>query len=276
MTTTVANTEMGVADLLTAELAREIAEAGISVFAVTSPATVAAALAARAVGAPALAIATAFTGLDAEPIPAVSLGEDGLFTRGLPVRDWPYDTFCLLARGRVGVATSPAQLDARGATNLSGIGPPGRPKVALPGAQGLPDNNHSPSRVWYLYAAHSPRQLVERVDVVCGAPPPPGAVRRLLTPAGCFELTGDGWSARWLTPQGPELVAGAPGLGIRLTGREPVRSEPEDPRFLEAVQAADPDEVRAIEFARGEDAAARWARAARREADRFNDLGPDA
>ena len=52
-------------DLLTAALAREIADSGISVYAVTSPATVAAALAARALGASALALATGFTALDA-------------------------------------------------------------------------------------------------------------------------------------------------------------------------------------------------------------------
>jgi hypothetical protein len=262
-----------IADLLTAELAREIAESGVRVFAITSPATVAAALAARAVAVPSLALAAAFTGLDAEPVPAVSLGEDGVFGRGTPVRDWAYDTFCLLARGRVGVAASPAQLDATGATNLSGIGPPGRPKIALPGAQGLPDNNCSPSRVWYLYPSHSPRQLVERVDMVCGAPPRAGVVRRLLTPAGCFELSPDGWQPLWLTPDGAELVAQAPGLGIRLRGDEPVRAEP-DSRFLPAVRAADPDEVRAIEFARPEESARRWALAAERETAGLSTVSP--
>jgi hypothetical protein len=260
----VSSSPASIADLLTAELAREIVDSGVSVFAVTSPATVVAALAARARAAPRLAIAGGFTGLDAEPVPAVSLGEAALFTAGTPVRDWPYDTFCLLARGRVGVATSPAQLDARGATNLSGIGPPGRPKVALPGAQGLPDNNGSPSRVWYLYPAHSPRQLVERVDVVCGPPPPEGVVRRLLTPAGGFELGPRGWFARWLTAAGAELVAQTPGLGIRLRGDEPIRTEP-DPSMLDAVRAADPHEVRAIEFASPADAGRLWTLAVERE-----------
>ena len=179
--------------------------------------------------------------------------------------DWASDTFALLARGRIGVATTPAQLDARGATNLSGIGAPGDPRVALPGAQGLPDNNHSPSRVWYLFASHSPRQLVARVDVVCGAPPPPSAIRRLLSAAGLFELTATGWRAVWLTPDGADLVAAAPGLGVVLTGSEPVRSEP-DPDLLAAVEAVDPEEVRVIEFCSPEAAAPRVALAAEREA----------
>ena len=254
---------MTTADLLTAALAREIADAGIRVFAVTTPATVAAALAARALGADGLAIAGGFTALDASPVPNVTLGEDGLFVDGPAPRDHVTDTFTLLARGAVGVATAPAQLDAACRTNLSGIGPVGRPKVALPGARGLPDNNCSPSRVWYVFGAHSPRQLVERVDVVCGASPPPGAVRRLLTPAGCFEWDG-AWRARWLTPDGPELVAAAPGLGIVLGGDEPVVGEP-DAEALAAVREADPHELRAIEFSTGAEAAERFAAAAARE-----------
>ena len=251
-------------DLLTAALAREIAESGISVYAVTSPATVAAALAARELGAADIALATGFTALDAQPVPSVTLGEAGLFTTGAALVDDPFDTFALLARGRVGVAVAPAQLDAAGRTNLSGVGPPGRPKVALPGARGLPDNNASPSRVWYLLPAHSPRQLVERVDVVCGAVPREGAIRRLLTPGGCFELGSDGWHALWLTPDGAELVAGAPGLGIALTNTEPVVSEP-DADALAALERVDPHGVRLIEFSSGADAAARFQEAAARE-----------
>jgi acyl CoA:acetate/3-ketoacid CoA transferase beta subunit len=251
-------------DLITAALAREIADSGIRVFAVTSPATVAAARAARALGAPGLAMASGFTALDAEPVPALTRGEGGLFAGGRAARDWVTDTFSLLARGRVGVATAPAQLDARARTNLSGVGPAGRPKVALPGARGLPDNNHAPSRVWYVFPAHSPRQLVERVDVVCGAEPPAGAVRRLLTPAGCFDFQ-DGWRALWLTPDGAELVAGTPDLGVALTGAEPVVDEP-DAEALAAVRAADPHELRLVEFASGAEAGERFARAAALEA----------
>ena len=252
-------------DVLTAALAREIAESGIKVYAVTSPASVAAALAARELGAEDLALATGFTALDAEPIPSVTLGESGLFTSGAALVDDPFDTFALLARGRVGVAVAPPQLDAAGRTNLSGAGQPGRPKVALPGARGLPDNNASPSRVWYLMPAHSPRQLVERVDVVCGAVPPAGAIRRLLTPAGCFELRPSGWDALWLTPAGEDLIAGAPGLGIRLSGSEPVVTAP-DQEALAALERVDPHAVRLIEFSAGADAAARFQEAAAREA----------
>lgn len=252
-------------DLLTAALAREIAESGIRVYAVTSPASIAAALAARELGAADLALATGFTALDAEPIPNVTLGEAGLFTSGATLVDDPFDTFALLARGRVGVAVAPAQLDAAGRTNLSGVGPPGRPKVALPGARGLPDNNASRSRIWYLLPAHSPRQLLQRVDVVCGAAPPPGTTRRLLTPAGCFELKPNGWQALWLTPDGEASVAATPGLGIEIPQDARVVTEP-DPEALEALRRVDPHGVRLIEFSAGADAAARYQDAAAREA----------
>ena len=253
-----------VGDLLTAALAREIAQSGISVYAVTSPATAAAALAAREIGASELAIATGFTALDAEPVPNVTLGEAGLFTTGAVLVDDPFDTFALLARGRVGVAVAPAQLDAAGRTNLSGAGPLGRPKVALPGARGLPDNNAGPSRVWYLLAGHGPRQLVERVDVVCGAVPQAGSVRRLLTPAGCFELRPSGWHVLWLTEHGPDLIAGAPGLGVIVSGSEPIVTEC-DPDAIAAVRRADPHDVRLIEFSAGAEAAERFSAAAARE-----------
>ena len=206
-----------IADLLSAELAREIAQTGLRAFAVTSPASVAAALAARELGAPGLALIVGFTALDGAPVPAVTLGEAGLLARGSVFRDDPGDVFAALARGRVGVAAAPAQLDACGRTNLSGIGPPGSPRVALPGARGLPDHR-TPSPVWYLFAQHGPRSLVERVDVVCGAVPPAGAIRRLLTAAGSFELTVAGWRCRWLTPGGARAGGRRP-----RPRRDPVR-----------------------------------------------------
>jgi len=252
------------ADLLVAAVARDIAEADIRVFAVTTPASVVAGLAARDLGARQLALAAGFTALDGLPVPAVSLGEAGLLAAGQTFRDEPSDVFALLASGRAGVIATPAQLDSRGRTNLSAVGPLGHPTVALPGARGLPDHR-SPSRVWYLLSAHSPRQLVERVDVVCGAEPPPDAVRRLFTPAGCFELGAYGWFARWLTPGGAALVADTPGLGITLSGSEPLVSAP-DPEALGALERVDPWHVRWIEFARGAAAAALWADAAAREA----------
>ena len=252
-------------DHLAATLAEEIAASGIRVFAATSPLTVAAALAARAIGAPDLAIAGGFTRLDASPVPSLTLGEAGLLGDQPGPSGCAGDVFALLAHGWCGVAVTPAQLDARGCTNLSGIGPPGRPTVALPGSRGLPDNNASAGRVWYLLGAHSPRALVAAVDVVSGPAPDLRSPRRLLTEAGLFELTPAGWRAVWLTEGGAELVAAAPGLGVALLDGTPVRPAP-TPAALAAVRAADPHRVRDVEMAGREEGGRLWSAHAGREA----------
>ena len=254
-----------VADLVAAALAEEIAASGVRVFAVTTPLTAAAALAARRIGHPGLAIAGGFTCLDAAPAPALTLGEAATVGPSPVARDAIGDVFTLLARGLGGVAVSPAQLDARGRTNLSGIGPPGRPTTALPGTRGLADNNGSPARVWYLLPAHSPRTLVESVDVVSGPAPAGAAPRRLISPAGLFDLGPDGWSAVWLAPGGAELIERAPGLGARVPGGTSVREAP-PPQVLAALREVDPHDVRAVEMAGRGEAAGLWAEHARREA----------
>jgi hypothetical protein len=255
-----------VADLVAGALAQEIAASDVRVFAATSPLTVVAARAARLLGRPDLAIAGGFTRLDAAPVPALTLGEAGLMGDAPGPRGDIGDVFSLLARGEGGVAVSPAQLDAHGRTNLSGVGgPPGAPRTALPGTRGLADNNDTPSRVWYLLPAHSPRTLVERVEVVSGPAPSLAAPRRLITPAGLFDLQAGGWTALWLTPAGRALVAGAPGLGVRVDGDVPVRDAPAA-EVLAALQDVDPHDVRAVEMAARADAGRLWAQHARREA----------
>jgi hypothetical protein len=214
-----------IADLLTGTLAEEIAAAPIRVFVPTTAATAVAARAARLLGNERLSLSQGFTA------PA-----------GLP-RDWATDAFTLL-----GVAVTPVQLDAAGRTNLSGIGTPGRPKVALIGPRGLTENNDTPSPLWYLFAQHSPRTLVERVDIVCGAAPSPEAGPRvLLTPAGCFDLVEGTWRARWLAPGGLDLIAEAPAFPIEVADETPERGAPAA-ATLDALAATDPGRTRLVEF----------------------------
>jgi hypothetical protein len=220
-----------IADLLTGALAEELAaQAQLRVFVPTTPATAVAASAARRLGAERLSLS------------------DGLTAMGGGPPDWPTDVFTLLRRGLLGVAVAPIQLDAAGRTNLSGIGTPGRPKVALIGPRGLPDNNDTPSPLWYLLPAHSGRTLVERVDVVCG--PAPGSAtgpRTLLSPAGCFELADGRWRARWLAPGGAELVAEIPAFPIEVPEGVEVREAPAA-ATLAALTAVDPEGTRKAEF----------------------------
>lgn len=219
-----------IGDLLTGTLAEEIAAAPIRVFVPTTPATSVAARAAQLLGNERLALAEGFTALSG------------------PQRDWATDVFTLLRRGLLGVAVAPVQLDAAGRTNLSGIGTPGRPKVALIGPRGLTENNDTPCPLWYLLAQHSPRTLVERVDMVCGAAPSRTAGPRvLLSPAGCFELVEGAWRARWLAPGGRDLIAGAPAFPIEVPEGTPERTAP-SAAALDALAAVDPGGTRLAEF----------------------------
>lgn len=219
-----------IADLLIGTLAEEIAAAPqLRVFVPTTRATEVAARAAQRLGHDRLAIAGGFTALAGAQ------------------RDWITDVFTLLRRGLLGVAVAPVQLDAVGRTNLTGIGSPGRPKVALIGPRGLPDNNDTPGPLWYLLASHSPRALVERVDVVCGPAPSLGRPRTLLSPAGCFDLVDGRWRARWLAPGGDQLVAGAPALDVEIPPGTQTREAP-SAETLAALEAVDPEGARRAEF----------------------------
>jgi hypothetical protein len=219
-----------IADLLTATLAEEIAAAsGLRVFVPTTPATDVAARAARELGAPGLALARGFTDLDA--------GQRGSVL----------DVFTLLRRGRLGVAVTPAQLDAAGRTNLSGIGPPGKPKAAMIGPRGLPENNDTPSPLWYLVPQHSPRALVGRVDVVCGPAPTGLGPRVLLTPAGRFELREGKWHLDWITPDGHDLIDACPEFTVERPPGIRVVTEPL-PATLAVLERVDPDCARRREF----------------------------
>ncbi len=259
-----------VADLLTLGLARWLVDgvqAGVRTLAVTSPMALVAGLVARRTGAPDLAIAAGFGILDAID-PVVSLtGGEAAFGVDRAARGPASDTFVALARGRVAVAVTPAQLDVRGAVNLSGIGgEPGRPAVALPGHRGLPENNDSPSRVAYLLLDHSPRALVGRVDVESGPPPSPGRHRRLLTPLGEFALEpGVGWRAVTLSPGvTAEAVAERTGFAVTVGEEVGVTPEPTDEERA-ALAAADPHGIRALPLLDRDAAAERTAAIAKAE-----------
>ncbi len=241
-----------VGDRITTLIAREFVAArseGVRVVAITSTATMVAALAARRLGAPDLALAPGFGTLDADSGLSLSLGERSLRAGTSPVGPIS-DTFVAVARGMVGVVVLPAQLDARGATNLSFVGGThDAPKVALPGSRGLPDNNDSPSRVWYLVADHSPRTLVDRVDFVSGPPPTRGQKRRLITKLGLFDLSVDqGWRAAGLfTGVSAGDVDAAGGFSIAVPPDTPAVAEPTDEE-LDVLRTVDPDDLHSIEF----------------------------
>ena len=240
-------------DLFTTVLAREFAAAaaddGVRVIAVTTTASLVAALAARRLGTADLAIAPGFGTLDGAPRPALSLGERAMRAGASP-RGPVSDTFVAVARGLIGVVVTPGQLDSRGATNLSHVaGTHAAPRVALPGSRGLPDHNDSPSRVWYLVPDHAARTLVDRVDFVSGSPPSPQRTRRLITRLGVFTLDSHhGWKADCLFPEvRADDVAASGGFPIRVAPGVPTVAHP-TPAELDALASVDPDDLRSIEF----------------------------
>lgn len=242
------------ADLVTISLAREIVGAtarGMRVLAVTSVTSLVAGLVAKQIGAEQLAIATGFGTLDADPIPSLTGGESALGALSSP-RGPSSDTFVALARGRVGVAVTPAQLDGRGATNLSQVGgTDDQPGVALPGDRGLPENNDAPGSLWYVFPQHSARQLVDTVDSVSGGPPQPGRHRRLITPLGLFELD-DGWRAVALADGvTPEQVADNTGFPIHVDDSVDRVSEITAAEGA-ALAEVDPNACRSLEHVEGE------------------------
>lgn len=240
------------ADLVTTLLARDIVRAvreqHLRVFAMTSPVSLVGGLMARRIGAPALALAGGFERLDVAPRPSVTAGE---FALGMAAsaRSMSAETFMALARGRVGVVVSPAQIDARAALNLSGIGGTHeRPAVALPGSRGLPDNNHSPSTVWYFVPELSPRRLVAEVDFVSGAPPAPGIRRVLLSPSATLEFdAAQGWRIVALT-RGTTVEEVRAATGFSLAADEPGEHAEPSPEELAVLAEVDPHGLRQLDF----------------------------
>ena len=95
---------------------------------------------------------------------AFFVGPDGRIEGWNPYRR----IFDVAWSGRRHVVMGASQLDRYGNQNLSAIGPdPAHPTRQLLGFRGAPGNtiNHPTS---YWIPRHSPRVLVERVDVVCG------------------------------------------------------------------------------------------------------------
>jgi len=247
-------------DLIAGLLAREFrtaaaADPPLRVLAATSMASLVAGLAVRREGFD-VAIAGGFVALDASPSPSLSLGESALGT-DTSARGSLFDTFAVLARGWVGVAVTPAQLDASGSTNLSFVGGSHvLPKVAFPGSRGLPENNTSPSRVWYVIPRHSPRTLVAQVDFVSGGPPAAHPARRLITNLGVFQLGEMGWFTISLHDGvTPEQVAEQTGFTIDCSTATVTTPLPESE--IAALDRVDPENLRALEAAPDLEAMAR-------------------
>jgi glutaconate CoA-transferase subunit B len=136
-----------------------------------------------------------------------------------------------------------AQVDGRGRTNVSRIGPAERPKVKLPGGGGAAVMMPTARRVILSRAEHSRRSFVERLDAVTGA----GNVDRVVTSRCVFRCVDGRLQVESVHPtSSPDDVVEHTGFTLDRTVPWPETPPPTDAE-LAALTAVDPERVRDLE-----------------------------
>lgn len=110
--------------------------------------------------------------------------------------DW-IETFDYISAGKYAICMGPVQVDRTGSCNISVLGDWARPKVALIGSRGIPDDMVRLDEMTFHLRRHTPKALVERVDFRCGLGFGPerdklgltlGVPRMLVTDLGVFDF----------------------------------------------------------------------------------------
>ena len=190
--------------------------------------------------------------LTSNPDLVISDGES-LFLAGVPplsakaevVEGWiPFrKVFDVVANGPRHVMMGATQVDRHGNQNISAIGDFARPTRQLLGSRGAPGNTVN-NRTSYWVPRHSPRVLVEQVDVVSGVGPAraraagPAATRfhdvhRVVTNLAVFDVHGPDDTLRLLSLHpgvSADEVRAATGFDLEVpddvaTTREPTAEE---------------------------------------------------
>ena len=154
--------EYTIDELIISCMAREL-HGELLVSSVTAFGSLAAHLA-RSTHAPDLAVlSTPESGMDAVPLPTLTLGQ--FLTenqRAIPLT--MNDIFDAIFTDRFRIWINPAQIDEQGSVNISAIGPWDKPKVALVGSRGIPEDTSHLSQGLYYLTQHTPRSVVAKVD----------------------------------------------------------------------------------------------------------------
>lgn len=260
--------EYTIDELIITCMAREL-RGEVLVSSVTAFGALAAHLA-KSTHAPELAVlATPESGMDVVPLPTLTLGQ--FLTdnqRAIPLT--MEDIFDAIFTDRFRIWINPAQIDQRGNVNISVIGPWERPKVALVGSRGIPEDTSHLSQGLYYLTEHSPRTVVAQVDFISGVGytedrkkylGPHGAPTCLVTDLGVF-----GWDPETGTmiPRSlhpgvtAQVVKERTGFPIRIPADVPP-TEPPSAEEIAIIRAADPLEVRKLELLSGKEAAEKFA-----------------
>jgi glutaconate CoA-transferase subunit B len=253
-------------ELIITCMARELT-GEVLVSSVTALGALAAHLAKRT-HAPDLAVlSTPESGMEVTPMPTLTLGQ--FLTdvqRGVPLT--MEDIFDAIFLDRFRIWINPAQIDRYGNVNITAIGPWEAPRVALVGSRGIPEDTSHLSAIYYYLTNHSPRTVVERVDFRSGAGFGPererylgsyGAPTRLVTNLGVFDWSGPDHTMRAVSLHPgitPNMVKNSTGFPIDIPEDVPV-TEPPSRNDVAIIRAADPLEVRKLEFLAGREAAER-------------------
>jgi acyl CoA:acetate/3-ketoacid CoA transferase beta subunit len=180
-------------------------------------------------------------------------GEATLLDAEGAVEGWlPYrDVLRLVGTGRRHMMMGAAQLDRFGNQNISAIGDPARPAAQLLGVRGAPGNtiNHTVS---YWIPRHSPRVLVERVDVVCGIGYDRGCheIRRVVTDKAVLDFDTPDHSMRIASVHEGvtvDQVQALTSFPLAVTGEVPVTAQPTASE-VDLIRRLDPDGRREAEL----------------------------
>jgi glutaconate CoA-transferase subunit B len=257
--------DVSVAEIMVARMAAELS--GEVIVSAVTPLGLLAGVLAKRTHAPDLALlATPESGLDAEPIPTLTLGGFVADRQRAVALDME-DVFDAIFTDRFRIWISPAQLDRQGHANISCIGPWEAPRAALVGARGIPEDSVSLSRLLFYLPNHSPRTLVAEVDFRSGAGaafPLPGGRRRttrLVTDLGVFGWDADGaFRVESLHPGvDAETVKARTGFPVEVPVDVPTTPLPTAAE-LAVIRESDPLGLRDVEFL-GAGAVERWLQA---------------
>lgn len=265
--------DLNVDEVIITTMARQL-HGEVVVSSVTAFGSLAAHLAKRRYAPDLAVLSTPESGMDVTPMPTLTLGQ--FLTdvqQGIPLT--MEDIFDAIFTDHFRIWINPSQIDQYGNTNITCIGDWERPKVALVGSRGIPEDTSHLSETFYYILNHSPRAIVKHVDFRSGAGNGEsrrglehhGAPSVLVTDLGVFDFAGpDGTMAiRSLHPGVTvEEVQEHSGFAVHVPQEIPVTDPPSDDD-VRIIRDADPLEVRKLELMSGPMAAEKFVNIYERE-----------